>query len=86
MTYHIGGGEGGMDYCLEQFGPALKFPWTRLVAPELTPALHKEMVDGCDRMAEGRDYAILAREQNTGLVEVLKAVNKWKADCKEALK
>ena len=85
MTYHIGGGEGGMDYCLEQFGPALKFPWTRLVAPELTPELHREMVDGCDRMANGRNYAALAREQNTGLVEVLKAVNKWKVDCRTAL-
>jgi hypothetical protein len=25
MTYHIGGGEGGMEYCLDVFGPALKF-------------------------------------------------------------
>ncbi|MEE8496502.1 MAG: 3-hydroxyacyl-CoA dehydrogenase NAD-binding domain-containing protein, partial [Xanthomonadales bacterium] len=28
LTYHIGGGEGGMAYCLDQFGPALKLPWT----------------------------------------------------------
>ena len=44
--FHVGGGEGGMAYCLDQFGPALKLPWTRLVAPELTDELRNAMVDG----------------------------------------
>ena len=37
MVFHVGGGEGGMAYNLDQFGPALKLPWTRLEAPELHP-------------------------------------------------
>ncbi len=70
--FHIGGGEGGMAYCLDQFGPALELPWTRLVAPELTPALRDAMVDGCEAMCQGADFSALSRKLNDGLVEIAK--------------
>ena len=70
--FHVGGGEGGMAYCLDQFGPALKLPWTRLVAPELTPELRKAMVDGCIEMTRGEDFASLSKKMNDGLVEIAK--------------
>jgi carnitine 3-dehydrogenase len=79
MVYHVGGGEGGMAYCLDQFGPALKLPWTRLVAPELTPELRKRMVDGTEAMAGGKDFRQLTREMNDGLVAIAKALNKVRA-------
>ncbi|MCP4334881.1 MAG: 3-hydroxybutyryl-CoA dehydrogenase [Gammaproteobacteria bacterium] len=68
--FHVGGGEGGMAYCLDQFGPALKLPWTRLVAPELTPELRNAMVDGCIEMTGGEDFEALSRKMNQGLVEI----------------
>ncbi|MCZ6798204.1 MAG: 3-hydroxyacyl-CoA dehydrogenase NAD-binding domain-containing protein [Gammaproteobacteria bacterium] len=74
--FHVGGGEGGMAYCLDQFGPALKLPWTRLVAPELTPELRKAMVDGCVKMTKGQDFATLSRKMNAGLVEIAKMKRK----------
>ncbi|MCZ6881842.1 MAG: 3-hydroxyacyl-CoA dehydrogenase NAD-binding domain-containing protein [Gammaproteobacteria bacterium] len=74
--FHVGGGEGGMAYCLDQFGPALKLPWTRLVAPELTPELRKAMIDGCVQMTEGQDFATLSRKMNAGLVEIAKMKRK----------
>ncbi|MGB5706390.1 MAG: 3-hydroxyacyl-CoA dehydrogenase NAD-binding domain-containing protein [Arenicellales bacterium] len=70
--FHIGGGEGGMAYCLDQFGPALKLPWTRLVAPELTQDLRNKMVDGCIAMTDGQDFATLSKKMNHGLVEIAK--------------
>jgi len=76
MVYHVGGGEGGMRYCLEQFGPALKFPWTRLVAPELTPELTEIVVEGAESAAEGKDFRTLTREMNKGLVAIAKALGK----------
>ena len=33
MIYHLAGGESGMRHMLAQFGPALKWPWTKLEAP-----------------------------------------------------
>lgn len=78
--FHVGGGEGGMAYCLEQFGPALKLPWTRLAAPELTPELRAAMVDGCIEMTRGQDFTSLSRKLNTGLVEIAKLRQRLAAD------
>jgi carnitine 3-dehydrogenase len=74
LTFHNGGGEGGMAYNLEQFGPALKLPWTRLEAPELTQQLCDKMVEGCKREAGDRDYNALSRERDRGLVAISKAL------------
>lgn len=68
--FHVGGGEGGMAYCLDQFGAALKLPWTRLVAPELTQELRDAMVDGCVEMCDGADFSSLSQKLNRGLVEI----------------
>lgn len=74
LTYHIGGGEGGMADCLDQFGPALKLPWSRLDAPELTPKLREELIQGALREAGDRDYATLNRQRDRGLVAIQKAL------------
>ena len=70
--FHVGGGEGGMAYCLDQFGPALKLPWTRLIAPELTQDLRDTLVDGCEQMCSGQDFSTLTKKMNQGLVEIAK--------------
>jgi carnitine 3-dehydrogenase len=75
MTYHLGGGEGGMAYCLEQFGPALKYPWSRLEAPELSPELFDRLVQGSAEMAGDRDYVSLNIERDKALVAIIKM---WK--------
>ncbi len=46
MTFHLAGGEGGMRHMLKQFGPALKKPWTKLIAPELTDDLYHKVEIG----------------------------------------
>ncbi len=74
--FHVGGGEGGMAYCLDQFGPALKLPWTRLIAPELTDELRNAMVEGCEEMCGGADFATLSKKMNDGLVEIAKLKSK----------
>ena len=33
LTFHLAGGKSGMKHMLEQFGPALKLPWTKLKTP-----------------------------------------------------
>jgi len=70
MTYHIGGGEGGMAYCLDQFAPALKLPWTRLVAPEMTDELRNTLVDDCEVRAKGRSFSVLSEIRDAGLVAI----------------
>ena len=70
LTYHIGGGEGGMEYCLEQFGPTFKLPWSRMDAPDLTPELAKKLIAGSARLAGDKDYSTLNRQRDKGLVAI----------------
>ncbi len=74
LSYHIGGGEGGMAYCLDQFGPSLKLPWTRLEAPELTRELRDRLIEGAAHVAGDRDYTTLNRQRDLGLVAISKAL------------
>ncbi|MCU0801788.1 MAG: carnitine 3-dehydrogenase [Rhodobacteraceae bacterium] len=41
-TYRIAGGEAGMRHFMAQFGPALKWPWTKLMD---VPEFNEELVD-----------------------------------------
>jgi carnitine 3-dehydrogenase len=72
MTYHLGGGDGGMAHVLDQFGPSLKWPWTRLEAPELTDELREKLITGCEQEAAGRSVAQMIRERDAYLIGILK--------------
>lgn len=77
LTFHLAGGEAGMRHMLEQFGPALKLPWTKLEAPELTEELIDRVVEGCEHQAAGRPVAELDRRRDDFLVELLGLVQKY---------
>ena len=54
LTYRIAGGEEGMRHFMEQFGPALQWPWTKLTdVPELTDELLDTIVAQSDEQAAG---------------------------------
>lgn len=74
MAFHVACGEGGMATNLDQFGPALELPWSRLAAPALTRELRDSMVDGCNAMAAGRSFEALAAERDRGIVAILEAI------------
>ena len=74
IAFHVACGEGGMATNLDQFGPALKLPWTRLEAPELTQELRDRMVEGCEEQTSGRHFAEMAAERDRAIVGILKAI------------
>jgi carnitine 3-dehydrogenase len=74
-TYRIAGGELGMRHFLEQFGPALNAPWSRLTdVPDLSEALIKKLVAQSDAQAGGRSVAELERARDDALVGLLHAL------------
>ncbi len=77
LTFHLGGGSGGMAHMLDHFGAALLEPWTRLEAPPLTPELRERMVDGCLREADGRSVGELERTRDEFLAELLLLVERF---------
>ncbi len=76
LTFHLAGGPGGMAHMLDQFGPALLQPWTRLDAPELTPELRDRVVSGAEASAAGRTVAELAERRDAFLVDLLLLLDK----------
>jgi carnitine 3-dehydrogenase len=59
---------------LDQFGPALKLPWTRLEAPELTKELRDRMVNGCNAVAKDQAFEDMVSQRDREIVAVLNAL------------
>jgi carnitine 3-dehydrogenase len=71
LIYRLAGGEAGMRHFLAQFGPALKLPWTKLEAPELTNNLIDRVSRESDDQARGISIRDLERKRDDCLVAVL---------------
>jgi carnitine 3-dehydrogenase len=75
LTYRIAGGEAGMRHFMSQFGPAPKWPWSKLVdVPELTDDLLDRLVAQSDAQAAGRSLRELERVRDDCLVAVLQGL------------
>ena len=77
LTFHLAGGDGGMRHMLEQFGPALKLPWTKLEAPELTTELIEKMVGGTASQAGDKSITELEQLRDECLTEIMRALQKF---------
>ena len=77
MIYHLAGGESGMRHMLAQFGPCLKWPWTKLEAPELTETLIDRMVAGTQAQAGGRSIRELERLRDDYLVAIQQVLRQY---------
>jgi carnitine 3-dehydrogenase len=77
LIYHLAGGEPGMRHMLAQFGPCLKWPWTKLEAPELTESLIDRMVEGTQRQAAGRSIRELERLRDDYLVAIQQVLRQY---------
>ena len=87
MTFHLAGGEGGMRHMLKQFGPALKKPWTKLIAPELTDDLYHKVVNGSEASSQGYTMSELDQKRNEFLIKVKELAEQyWPSDSKEMKK
>jgi len=74
LIYRMAGGEAGMRHFLDQFGPALKLPWTKLEAPELTDDLADRIAAQSDDQAAGVSIRDLERRRDDCLIGVLSAL------------
>jgi len=77
LIYHLAGGETGMRHMLRQFGPCLKWPWTKLEAPELTEELIDRMVEGTQEQAGGRSIRELERLRDDYLVAIQQVLRQY---------
>ena len=75
LIYRIAGGEAGMRHFMAQFGPALKWPWTKLMdVPELDDVLLDKIVSQSDAQAGSATIRELEALRDDCLVSVLQAL------------
>ena len=81
-TYRVAGGEAGMAHFIAQFGPCLKWPWTKLMdVPELTDELVQTISDQSDAQSGMHSIRELERIRDDNLVAIMQALkaNDWGA-------
>ena len=76
LIYRIAGGEAGMRHFMAQFGPALKWPWTKLMdVPELTDELLDTICAQSDAQVDQQTPGLSIRQlealRDDCLVEVM---------------
>jgi len=78
LIYTLAGGDAGMRHFMAQFGPALKLPWTKLEAPELTDSLLDAVAEGSEEQLAGRSIADWERYRDDCLMAVQAAIKATK--------
>ncbi|WP_438391365.1 L-carnitine dehydrogenase [Caballeronia sp. DA-9] len=79
LTYTLAGGEAGMRHFMQQFGPALELPWTKLVAPKLTDELIDRVVEGTADQQGPHSIKQLERYRDDCITSVLTAIAEAKS-------
>lgn len=76
QTYRIAGGEAGMRHFLQQFGPALQWPWTKLMdVPDLDDALIDKITSQSDAQAGALSVRDLERIRDDNLVAMIRVLS-----------
>lgn len=74
-TYRVAGGEAGMRHFMAQFGPALKWPWTKLMdVPDFTDELVDMIADQSDAQSGMHSIRELERIRDNNLVGMMRAL------------
>ncbi len=74
-TYRVAGGEAGMRHFMEQFGPALKWPWTKLMdVPDFTDELVDMIADQSDAQSGHLSIRELERKRDNNLIAMMRAL------------
>lgn len=72
LTYHLGGGAGGLRHLLDHIGVAQL--WPELGTPVMTPEFEQHLIDGAIAEAGGKPVEDLARARDVKLVAILRAL------------
>ena len=71
LTYHLGGGAGGIRHYLDHLGPSQEKRWETLGRMRLTPEIKQALIDGIEAEAAGRSVADLEAERDRFLIDLL---------------
>ena len=78
LTFHLAGGESGMKHMLDQFGPALKLPWTKLKSPELNDKLKQKIINGTALQSKNLSIDKLSNIRDNFLIDLIELKKKYR--------
>ena len=78
LTFHLAGGELGMKHMLNQFGPALKLPWTKLKSPKLNKELKQKIINGTAIQSKKLSINKLSNIRDNFLIDLIELKKKYK--------
>lgn len=71
LTYHLGGGDGGLQAYLDHLGDSQEARWQTLGTPTLDSDTRAKLVAGMNRAVRGRSVAELQAERDERFLEML---------------
>jgi 3-hydroxyacyl-CoA dehydrogenase len=76
LTFHLGGGEGGIVHFMEHLAGPTQSWWDDLGTPRLTPDVQQKIIAGVLEETGNRPIADLARERDEAIVNIRTALGR----------
>lgn len=73
LTYHLGGGQGGIRHYLEHLGPSQQYRWASLGEPVVDNELQQQVIEGVESATQGQALEKLFAQRDAMLVMMQKA-------------
>ena len=74
LTYHLGGGQGGIRHYLEHLGPSQEYRWTSLGQPTMNDELYEQVIHGVEAATQGQSLPELFSERDRQLTTIQQAL------------
>ena len=74
LTYHLGGGQGGIRHYLEHLGPSQEYRWASLGQPTMNDELYAQVIHGVESATQGQSLPDLFSERDRQLTAIQQAL------------
>lgn len=75
LTYHLGGGKGGIRHYLEHLGPSQEYRWASLGQPKMNPELYEQVIQGVESATQDKPLTDLFSERDRQLTIIQRAIS-----------
>lgn len=74
LTYHLGGGQGGIRHYLEHLGPSQQYRWSSLGVPDVDERLKARIVQGVEQATHGQSLGELFAHRDSQLLSLQQSI------------
>jgi len=80
LTYHLGGGQGGIRHYLKHLGPSQEYRWASLGQPTMSDELYEQVIQGVELATHGHSLPDLFSERDRQLTAIQHALANGKQE------